>query len=209
MKAKQYPDLKTFLSYVDDYPNDETNYYAKAYEKLFVQNNRFCWNWSAAFFGFFWLIYRRMYFYAVVYFWVINEVSYFLEKIFTFNLLMSKIPLKEQLAITQAANAWIALILLFITFIIFGLFGSKIYCKWVIDNIDRGITRPAKKTDLISIIVTAITIPVLFLLYFIIPQDFIFSYFILLTKFKAIIITPYLMVRHYLYYRKKQNYAYI
>lgn len=46
----------------------ETNYYLKTFERNAPQTFFVSWNWSAAFFGVLWMVYRRMYLLAFLYF---------------------------------------------------------------------------------------------------------------------------------------------
>ena len=121
-----------FLMYVKN-KEDSDDYYADAYDHLVLEKKWFYWNWGAAFFSFYWLLYRRMYFEAFVlavletffYFLTVKLNSYFFAS-FSFIVLI----------FSQAA-----------IFGLFGLFGTTLYLKCIQKRFEKAKKIPSSSVD--------------------------------------------------------------
>jgi len=123
----------------------ETAYYLHQFEhnkgaRFFVS-----WNWSAAFFGVIWMLYRRMYVYAII---------YLLLKLATpppFSFLSAWPYITF---VSTNTSHWIDLGLFFVQ----GLFGNALYLDFARRKVQKGVLHSGVNDNLIFLILIAFII---------------------------------------------------
>lgn len=125
-----------------EYIGDNSMYYMNKYFKMKEKNSIVSWNWPAFFFSNFWLIYRKMYLYAVIV-WLISF----------FNIIIS----------INSSN-----VLGWIIWIVMGIFGNNLYIKHVekfVDNMsfldfEQSCAYARKKggTNIVGVIVAVVVV---------------------------------------------------
>ena len=192
MENNSYPYKQTFLNYISTHTVAEGAHYEEAYDKIFIEDKRVCWNFGAAFFLFNWLVFRRMYLYSIVALWLGMGL--------------------ECWAFSLPEN-WMTVLFLFVSsfifIIIFGCFGTKVYFRWTSKNIKKGLAPKAYKVDWISAL---LVFPVAELIsYFLMQLNYFISLSVVLETtalheiLSVILITIYLLIRHFLYYKQTKD----
>lgn len=115
-----------FLMYVKKDAKTDA-YYARAYDSLTLEKKWFYWNGWAAFFSFYWLLYRRMYFKAFV-LSALGTLVYFLTIKFNFSFIF---PLLFFLAV----------------FGFFGFFGTPLYLYCIRKRMEKDKKIPSPTVD--------------------------------------------------------------
>ena len=203
MKNKSKPSQKVFMQYVRRNDVRDNQYYEKAYHKIVEQDKSFCWNLDAAIFGSLWLLDRRMYLYALVYWWGLVVLFYigvyFLSFLDHYHLTLP-VSFPTLCFITST--------------IIFGCFGTKIYCKWMVHNIKNGLKIPENNVDQLSILFVIIMIVLFpfavdFIAKNLFSPDFLFRNYYNSDTMQwvreasgLIISNIYLLLRHFMYYHR-------
>lgn len=114
-----------FLSYIKHNEGTE-EYYTKAYDAIILKKKSFYWNWSAALFPLFWLMYRQLHFAAfmmIFLFIAFGALSIFVL-IFYPNFL--------------ALLLIIAILFTLTKFVFFGLFGTSLFVSCIKKRIEPG-----------------------------------------------------------------------
>lgn len=108
-------------------------YYDTAYDGIILEKKSFYWNWSAALFQSFWLLYRRMYleaFLFILVFSILDEILFFF---------------------LMRTNSLLALSIIFIIaispFIGLGLFGTPLYLYCIKKRIEKSKKIPSPAVD--------------------------------------------------------------
>lgn len=117
-------DLKASYARRDDY-------YAKAYEAIFVEKKSFYWNWPAALFSSLWLLYRRMYFEALL----VALASAVLMMIVSF------IPMDPVVLL------FISITYSVLVFMTLGLFGTPLYLYCIKKRVEMAKKIPLSSVD--------------------------------------------------------------
>jgi hypothetical protein len=130
-------DKKVFSSYFKIESQAQNQYYSKAYDRIIIENASFCWNWSAAFGGFMWFAYRRMYALALVFLFV----PAFIFELFHYLFNFSSIGLGA-LMFFQA-----------LSFIIPGFTGTKLYFNWIAKQIQQQNRYSTSNIDLTTLFI--------------------------------------------------------
>ncbi|MBL0941260.1 MAG: DUF2628 domain-containing protein [Alphaproteobacteria bacterium] len=106
---------KNLAGYYTTPSKARTEYYDKAYDQLITEKAPFVWNWSAAFGGFMWFAYRRMYALSMLFLFIPALLLEILHYLFNFsNIGLGTLILCQVLS-----------------FIIPGLTGTRLYFHWI------------------------------------------------------------------------------
>jgi len=135
---------------VDEKPKDLTtsytkrdNYYAKAYDAIILEKKSVYWNWPAAFFQIYWLLYRRMYFEAFVYslVWaILGVISIFFIQ-----------PYPSFYVISSIFSG-------VILFVVFGLFGTTLYVYGIKKRVENAKNIPSSSVDDMVVLLASLPI---------------------------------------------------
>lgn len=160
-------------------------YYAKAYDALVMEKRSFYWNWPAALFWPFWLLYRRMYIEAFFAIFAATLLNWIFSSVFPIN----------------PASHNIALILFSIIIsVLFGLFGTSLYIHCIKKRIEDSKNIPSTPVDF-NIVLLVLVLP--FFVYMVIaildisPENKdIFEFFAGNLYFLALALYKYLKARY-------------
>jgi hypothetical protein len=114
-------DKKALAGYFKTNSQARNEYYAKAYTQLVTNKAPFYWNWAAAFGGFMWFAYRRMYALSMAFLFIPALVFEILHYLFN----ISNIGLGA-LIFCQV-----------LSFIVPGLMGTRLYFHWIENQIKQ------------------------------------------------------------------------
>lgn len=123
---------ENFLMYIK-HDTKTDKYYSKAYDSVILEKKSLYWNWSAALFSSFWLLYRRMYFEAFIFTFVVAVMN----KI-TFNLLIN---------FTSPLMLFVFSIFAIIPFVALGLFGTPLYVYCIKKRSENDKKIPSSSVD--------------------------------------------------------------
>jgi len=112
---------KDFSRYFKTGSEAKDLYYLKGYDEIITRNAPFYWNWAAAFGGFMWFAYRRMYALSMAFLFIPALVFEILHYLFN----ISNIGLGA-LIFCQI-----------LSFIVPGLMGTRLYFHWIENQIKQ------------------------------------------------------------------------
>ncbi len=134
------------------------HYYRDVYEEI-MSGKKTCWNWSAAFFGLSWVLYRKMF---AMYF--LCQISAWLG-VSLITLLTLKILSTIPSPITSQENAGLigVAIATILEFLVFGLYGNWLYVRHIHKKIDQGYHLCSlKNTSVLSAFLSIFAIPFIY-----------------------------------------------
>lgn len=124
--------------------NPRTYYYLKLFSDFESKlKDKLKWNWFAAFFGMFWLAYRKIYKLAILYFIIFTVTCMITE--FWLNYFFNTFSEEE--------ISGLALIVIYsISFLMMGFFGNRIYFNSICSKIKKNIPPPQQTVSIFAII---------------------------------------------------------